>query len=115
MEKTKKPVTAGILDIVSGAFAIMWFIMLMIGRAVTSGAWGIPGTEHIPEFVPAILSGIAVPTLVIGVFALAGGIYALQRKLWGLALAGAIASTLFWFFIGIPAIVLTAQSKEEFE
>ena len=115
MEKTKKPTTAGILDIVSGAFAIMWFIMLMIARAVTSGAWGIPGMEYIPEFVPAILSGIAVPTLIIGIFALTGGIYALQRKLWGLALAGSIAATIFWFFIGIPAIVLTAQSREEFE
>ncbi len=115
MEKTKKPTTAGILDIVSGAFAIMWFIMLMIAKAILSGAMGIPGMESVPAFVPAILSSIAIPTLIIGVFALTGGIYALQRKLWGLALTGAIAATIFWFFVGIPAIVLTAQSKEEFE
>jgi hypothetical protein len=115
MEKTKKPVTAGILDIVSGAFAILCFITLMIARAVTSGALGIPGMESVPFFVPAILLIIAVPTLVIGIFAILGGVYALQRKLWGLALAGSIAATLFWFYVGIPAIVLTAQSKEEFE
>ncbi len=115
MEKTKKPTTAGILDIVSGACAIMWFIMLMIARAVISGALGIPGMESVPAFVPALVSSIAIPTLIIGVFALTGGIYALQRKLWGLALAGAIAATIFWFFVGIPAIVLTAQSREEFE
>ena len=115
MEKTKKPVTAGILDIVAGAFAIMWFLVLMIARGVISGDLGIPGMESVPAFVPAILSSIAIPTLIIGVFALTGGIFALQRKLWGLALAGSIAATIFWFFIGIPAIVLTAQSREEFE
>jgi len=45
-----------------------------------------------------------------------GGIYALQRKIWGLALAGSIAA----FFspswvLGVAAIVFTALSKNEFE
>jgi len=45
-----------------------------------------------------------------------GGVYALQRKKWGLALVGSIAA----FFppkwiLGIAAIVLTVLAREEFE
>ncbi|MBA7698967.1 hypothetical protein ES703_107651 [subsurface metagenome] len=80
MEKTWKPTVAGILNIVSGVVALIWFIMLIIGIAVTSGAIGIPGTQAIPAFVPGILWGWAIPSLIIGILALVGGIYALQRK-----------------------------------
>jgi hypothetical protein len=115
MEKTWKPKVAGILNIVSGAFALIWFIMLLIGMAVTSGHLGIPGLEAIPSFVPFILLIIAIPSVIIGILALIGGIYALQRKKWGFALAGSIATTIFWFFVGIPAIVFLSQAKDEFE
>jgi len=115
MEKTWKPTAAGIVNIISGTFALIWFVMLIIAKAVISGALGIPGMEAVPSFVAGILLIMAVPSLVIGVLALAGGVYALQRKLWGLALAGAIAVTVFWFFVGIPAIVFLAQSRDEFE
>ena len=115
MEKTWRPTVAGILDIVSGVFALILFIMLIIGIVVTSGVIYFPGTEAIPGFVLSILWSIAIPSLIIGILALIGGIYALQRKKWGLALAGSIAIIFFWFFVGIPAILFTAQSKNEFE
>ena len=115
MEKTWKPTVAGILDIVSGAFAFIWFIMLIIAIIVIGGATYFPGMEAIPRFVPSILWSLAIPSLIIGILALIGGAYALQRKKWGWALAGSIATTVFWFFVGIPAIVFTAQSKNEFE
>ena len=115
MEKTWRPTTAGILDVVSGVFALIWFMMLIIAIIVTSGAAYFPGKEAIPGFVSGILWSIAIPSLIIGILALIGGIYALQRRKWGLALAGSIATTVFWFFVGIPAIVFTAQAKNEFE
>lgn len=115
MEKTWRPTVAGILDIVSGVFALISVIGLIIGIIVIGGATYFPGKEDIPGFVPAILWSLAIPYLVIAILALVGGVYALQRKKWGLALAGSIAITVFWFFVGIPAIVFTAQSKNEFE
>ena len=50
------------------------------------------------------------------ILAIVGGIYALQRKIWGLALAGSIAAffTPSWV-LGVAAIVFTALSKNEFE
>ena len=80
MEKTWKPTVAGILDIVSGAFAFIWFIMLIIAIIVIGGATYFPGMEAIPGFVPGILWSLAIPSLIIGVLALIGGVYALQRK-----------------------------------
>jgi hypothetical protein len=115
MAEGKNHRVAGILNIVSGALALLWFVILLAGILVTSGTLGIPGTEAIPGFVSTILTVIAVPTLIIGILALVGGIFALQKNSWGLVLAGAIASVLTFFVLGIIAIVFTVQAKEEFE
>ena len=44
-----------------------------------------------------------------------GGIFALQRKNWGLALTGAIFTLVPTFVLGVVAIVLTALARSEFE
>ena len=115
MAESRNHRVAGILNIISGAFALMGFLMLLAGIVITSNALRFPGMDAIPGFVPVILTIIAVPTLAIGVLALAGGIFALQKKSWGLVLAGSIASLLIFFVLGIIAIVFTVQSKDEFE
>jgi hypothetical protein len=51
-------------------------------------------------------------SLLLGVLAIIGGIFALKRKRWGLALAGAIAGTVTFFPCGIPAIVLVSMAKQ---
>ncbi|UCE05715.1 MAG: hypothetical protein JSW07_19310 [bacterium] len=112
MEKTWKPMVAGILDIVTGAFALLSVIGLVIGIVVIESEVVGPG---VPDFVTTILWILAIPFLIIGVLAIIGGIYSLQRKKWGLALAGTIATIVYWFFVGIPAIVFISQSKDEFE
>ena len=116
MEKTNKPTTAGILNIITGALGVIWAICLFIGYAVVSGACVVPGgIGYIPEFVPGIVLGMAIPTLILAILALVGGIFAVQRKQWGWTLAGSIAAILVFFPLGIPATVFTAQSKKEFE
>ena len=117
MEKTWRPITAGVLNIVSGAIALIWFAMLIIALATIGNIPSIPhmGVVPGPGIVAIILWSWAIPSIIIGILALIGGIYALQRKKWGLVLTGSIAATLFWFFVGIPAIIFTALSKNEFE
>jgi hypothetical protein len=97
--KTWKPTAAGILSIISGAF-MAWY------------HWG-PNTR-----VETIPLGI-----VLGLIAIAGGIFAIRRKVWGLALAGAICAIvpphpwgeLIWTpVLGIFAVVLVALSRNEF-
>ena len=123
MEKTWKPVAAGILDIVAGAFSILGFlgviigIMVFIPFSVAFGPGPVPeyGSWLIPGFVESILWIVAVFLLIVGVLPLIGGIYALQRKKWGLALAGSIAAILGSTPLGIAAIVFLSISKDEFE
>lgn len=119
MEKTWKPTVAGILDIVSGAIGLIAVFGLLIAISITGGLY-IPGTEQIPKFVPSLLTGISVPLAILSILSLVGGIYAVQRKKWGLALAGSISAIfasiplLGGLPVGITATVLTALSKDEF-
>ncbi len=113
--KTWKPKAAGILDIVAGAIGFIGVIFLITGIMVTGGLFDIPGIEAVPFFVPSLISGIALLAAGINVLALIGGIYAVQRKKWGVAMVGSIAAFLASTPLGIAAIILTALSKNEFE
>jgi hypothetical protein len=116
MEKTWKPTTAGILTIIAGCLG------LLIGMGLAIGL-GIAGTliDMIPGFPGAgFLVLIAVPGIILSIVAIVGGIYALKRRLWGLALAGAICALLFTLpFLGwilaILAIIFVSLGKREFE
>ena len=113
-EGTKHRV-AGILNIVTGCLSLLGFLTLLAGIVVTSNAFGIPGMDAVPDFVPMILTIVAIPTLAIGVLALVGGIFGVRKRSWGLVLAGSIASIISFFVLGVIAIVFTVIAKEEFE
>ena len=125
--RTWKPTVAGILNIISGVVGLIvavGMIMAMIMIGSTSDSWGyIPEFPFytVPPFVPNILLIIAILLASVSMLALAGGIYALKRKRWGLALAGSIsaifASTplLRMLPLGILATIFIAMAKDEFE
>ena len=116
MEKTNKPIVAGVLAIISGVFSLIWAVCLFIGFGVTSGAFDIPGgVGDIPGFVPGIIMGWAIESAIAAILALVGGINAVQSKKWGWALAGSIAAIFAFLPLGIAALILTAQSKNGFE
>ena len=107
MEKTWKPLTGGILSIIAGALGILrGMVILVVGGAIA-------GIEKIAPLVPEILAAVAIPMIILGIVAIIGGIYALKRKMWGLALAGSICSLVS--VLGIPAIIFVAMGKDEFE
>jgi len=123
--KTWKATTGGILSIVAGVPAATGGIILaLLAAGVASlGAilWMIPGTGKVP-MLPGILSGvgiflgaIAVPLIALGVVAIVGGVYALKRRSWGLALAGSICSVITFALLGIPALIFVILGKDEFE
>lgn len=108
-KKTWMPTTAGILDIISGSFGLIAFCVLAIAGGIVRFA------PNIPKFLPPMFMGLALPLAIVGILAIVGGIYALQRRNWGLALAGSIAAFFPSWLLGIPAIVLTALSRDEFD
>jgi len=109
VKKTARPVVAGIFNIVVGSINILGVIGLIIA-AIAS----VPFDNGFPLNVQAILIIIAVPLAVLGAVSIVGGVYGLQRRLWGLALAGSITSAISSTLLGIASIVLIAISKEEF-
>ena len=125
MIKTWKPTTGGILSIIAGVpTATGGIILALLATGVASlGAvfWMIPGMENVPV-LPGILGGvgiflalIAILPIGVGAVAIAGGVYALKRRKWGLALAGTICALLTVTVLGIPALIFVVLGKDEFE
>jgi len=123
MDKTWKPTTAGILTIISGALTILGSIGLILGMmffipvAQSFGPSPMPefGAWMIPNILSTVLIGGVVYLIIVGIIPIIGGIYALRRRAWGLALAGSILAIFGSSIIGILATIFTAVSKEEFE
>jgi len=116
MDRTWKPTVTGILSIIAGATRLIGAIIILIlgwlGDGGFSLLWfGMPGAPLLPQ---PLLWTLAIPVIVLGILAIVGGIYALQRRTWSLALAGSISAAFLAWFLGIPAIILSALSKKEF-
>ncbi len=104
MKETWKPTAAGILCIIAGVIGVIVGIVI---AAVGSIGWFF----WMPWF-----SAIGVPIIVLGIIAIIGGICALKRKIWGLALTGSICAFLGpWGLLGILAIIFVSLGKGEFE
>lgn len=105
-KRTWKPKVGGILAIIAGVFQVLI------------------GTVFAIIFVEAVLGllgfalwglGWSLLVLLIGIVAIVGGIYALRRRIWGLALAGSICALVGpWFILGILAIIFVILGKREF-
>jgi hypothetical protein len=118
MEKTWMPKVAGILDIVAGSFGVFLSLMMALwfaafsffSRSDTAEFHDFPMTFMAIVFIP-----MAVFMLAASILAIIGGVCALKRKMWRLALAGSIAGFFGSQPLGVAAIIFTALSKSEFE
>ncbi len=105
MERTWKPTTAGILTIVAGALnVIAGIVVAALGETIGmyAGYWG--------------MGAIGAPLIAIGIVSIIGGSFALRRRVWGMALAGAICA-LFpppVIVLGILSIIFVAMGRKEF-
>ena len=116
MEQTWRPTTGGVLCIIAGAINVLLGLVVVVALA---GAGLLLGTEMID--VDLELAGMSwlgvlgVPLVVMGIVSIIGGVYALKRRLWGFALAGAICSIMAGNLLyGTLAIVFISVSKSEF-
>ena len=109
MEESWKATTAGILGIIAGA------INVFLGLAVIGGITAA-GLLEIALVDMAWLSIIGIPLIVLGVISIVGGGYALKRRLWGLAFAGAICAILAGNLVyGTLSIILLVLGKGDFQ
>ncbi|MGA2368841.1 MAG: hypothetical protein ABSF74_09785 [Dehalococcoidia bacterium] len=109
MEKSWKALTAGILDIISGVGMIFVCFGLMLAGSIT----GV--VQNVPQWLPGMFFSLAILFIIVSIVAVVGGIFAIKRKAWGMALAGSIAAFFCCFIFGIVAIVLTTWAHNEFK
>ena len=124
MEKSR---ISGIFSIISGGFGIFASILYIIIVVVFSLVMRMPGfmpnTSGTDEYTTSIMftmmitmySIAAFILIIAGVLAIVGGVFALKRKKWGLALAGSIASIIAFMPCGIASIIFVIMGKDEFQ
>ncbi len=114
---TWMPLAAGILDLVAGVPAlIIGIVALAVGLGMRGALGDIPG-------VGLMMGAIVVlPLIIFAIIAIVGGVFAIRRRTWWLALVGSISAFLAGLplilpaiFLGIPAIVFTILGKKHFK
>jgi len=120
MERTWKPTTAGILSIIAGAVGIGGGILIALFGGIlglVSALVGSLGEILVSGFLGGlggIIGMIGAAAIGLGTVAIIGGIFALRRRVWGLALTGAILATSSMPVLGVLAIIFVSMGRREF-
>ena len=118
MANSSSPVVAGVLSIVSGVFGLMtgagMILLAIFFNYIESYPVNIPHDFSF-VFLEVVSLAWGIILIMLAIPAIVGGIYALQRRRWGLALAGSIASILVFFPMGVAAIIFVGLSRTEFQ
>ena len=114
----KYAMIGGILSIISGAFGILAVIFIVLFMLFFTMIPFIDGESmpiEIATIIIIIYSIIAFFMLLVSALAIVGGAFSIKKKIWPLALAGAIAGSYTCYLCGIPAIIFTTMAKPEFD
>jgi hypothetical protein len=118
----QKSTVGGILSIVAGALGLISGLAMLLFSLLFSTIWNDPAFFTGPNPPPdqfftvfSLMYGvIGVFYIALGVLSIVGGIFSIQRKHWGWALAGAIGGCLTFLPLGVGAVVLVALGRTEF-
>jgi len=108
-------IIGGVLELIGGGIAVGIGIQNIIGGPfwfIPDIPW-FPGKEIVAGVIPAIIIIVGIVILALGAIGVAGGISAVNRKRFGLSLAGAIC-ILPTAILGILAVIFVSVSKKEF-
>ena len=108
VRRTWRPTVGGILSIIAGVINILAGAGVVIGLTFLTDLYNTIGFDF---------SIAGIPLIVLGALSVIGGIFALMRSTWWLALIGAIAAVIpspGWLF-GIPALIFISWAKPEFD
>ena len=111
MQKHWMSTVGGILCLVTGTWGVMSGAVLCAITSSYPTAW-----IQFDPFQTLIINRLAPLGIALGAVAIAGGVFALRRRRWSLALAGAICAAMIPppFFLGVLAIIFLAVSRTDF-
>ena len=93
---------AGVVEIAAGVLATTPAIAMVVAMLVS-------------EDLPSWYVVFPIDTVILSALAIIGGICALRRKYWGMALAGSIAVIWPTTVVGMAAVVLNVMARDEFQ
>jgi hypothetical protein len=112
---TSAPTAGGVMSIIVGAFDLIGSLGLFFWAFVRANLIDNYDSARMARLPEGVFLAMALICFVAGILAFIGGIFALRRKSWGLALTGAIAAALPFNILGILAVVFVATGKKEFQ
>jgi hypothetical protein len=85
----------------------------LLNKLIATGYFG----NDKPVFSATNVSKLVLPLLVMAAIAIIGGIFALNKKFWGIALAGAICAIFSpdTWILGVVSTVIVRIAKHEFQ
>lgn len=103
MLKNWKSITSGIMSIIAGLIGIGGGAIVSLMGDFVSESGGIFGFEP-----------FGVPTIILGIVAVVGGIFALRRRVWYLAVIGAIFAMPCMPVLGTLSVIFISLADQEF-
>jgi len=112
------PTAGGVLSMVVGVLGLTCSLVFGIIAAVfqanqNNPAFHVDDPEAIPVLI-AVFWGVCAFLIIPGIISIVGGIFAIQCKRWGWALAGSICAVTFSSILGVLALVFIIMGKKEF-
>ncbi len=105
--KTWRPTTGGLLEVISGYVNILQGIFMLVGSSIIA---------PLASFV-GVGTGFGILLIVLGIVSVIGGSYAIRRRSWGMALAGAITALFpsLVMLMGTLSLIFVTLGKPEFK
>jgi hypothetical protein len=120
----QKATVGGILGIVASVLGILTWLPLLFTPFIWDSFYDSAGIT-LPDDIEAFRSvtsvfnafavGLFIIILIIGILGVVGCVFAIKRRVLGLALTGAIASSIMFYPLGIVSVVLVSMGYKEFK
>ena len=118
---SKYATIGGILTIISGIFFIFPFMAGVFYTLMPQLIVNQPPFTEEPNLTPEFFQiftifGVVIClfSVLLGALAVTGGVFALKKKFWAVAIAGAAAGTILFYPCGIAATILVSLGTSEF-
>jgi len=113
------PTAGGVINMVAAGLNLVSAISLGVCAVIfqfmaNDPTFYVEDQEVFAIFVPFFWV-LAFFIFALGIPALIGGIFAMQRKRWGWAMAGSICAVLSNTILGVIALIFVAMSRKEFD
>jgi len=108
-KKSAMPLIGGIMIMIGGIIELGYGGLLIAGSAASTSV------PMVGDMASGILAACGAIMLLLGLIGLLGGIFAIQRKHFGIAVLGGVLALPGWFIPALVGLILVAVSKDEFE